>query len=68
MDRLYSIEHLRLCWDYFQDGHFGLDGNPESFDEWLDQAGLHPAKMMADKSRSSEVAKLNLPPIRKKMD
>lgn len=47
MEKLYTIENLRLCWDFWQDGHAGLEGNPESFDEWLEQTGLHPEKVIA---------------------
>ena len=35
MEKKYTTEHLRKCWDYFIDGHYGLDGNPEIFSDWL---------------------------------
>lgn len=35
MEKKYTVLDLRLCWDYFVDGHYGLEGNPKSFDEWL---------------------------------
>lgn len=38
--RMFSLEDMRLLWDFFIDGHHGLEGNPESFDEWLNQAKL----------------------------
>lgn len=38
----YTIANLRLCWDFWQDGHNGIKGNPETFEQWLMQTKLHP--------------------------